>query len=211
MFKYILGLFKNLFNPAVSILSRIDNLSRVDAKAKVYGFTQIYNSAIGKYSYIGRNTSVVYAEIGRFCSIAGDTIIGLGNHTLNYLSTSPLFTEHHNATSYSWTKNDIVKYPFRKVKVGNDVWIGSRVMIMGGVTIGNGAVIGAGAVVTRDVPPYAIVGGVPAKVLKYRFPEEIREKLLEIEWWNLPDEKLKEIIDSFQHQVTLEAIQKLKY
>ena len=85
--------------------------------------------------------------------------------------------------------------------IGNDVWIGTNVLIKSGVTVGTGAVVGAGAVVTKDVPPYAVVCGVPAKVIKYRFPEEVCAKLLASEWWNMSDEDLKAAAHSFQRRV----------
>ena len=136
-------------------------------------------------------------------------MIGMGHHTLDNLSTSPLFTEKHNATGHSWTeKHDV--YPFKKIVVGHDVWIGSGVMVVGGVTIGNGAVIAAGAVVTKDVPPYAVVGGVPAKIIKYRFSESIIEKLEEIQWWDLPEDILKNNISLFQKEdFTVSELEKL--
>ena len=91
--------------------------------------------------------------------------------------------------------------------LGNDVWVGSHVLINGGVTVGHGAVIGAGAVVVKDVPPYAIVGGVPAKIIRFRFSPEVIEKLLELQWWNLPDETLKEHIALFQQEnITVEDL-----
>ena len=86
------------------------------------------------------------------------------------------------------------------VYVGNDVWIGSHVLINGGVTIGNGAVIGAGAVVVKNVPPYAVMGGVPAKVIRYRFSEDMIAKLEEIHWWNMSEDFLKSKIDVFQNE-----------
>ena len=87
---------------------------------------------------------------------------------------------------------------YKEIYIGNDVWVGTRVLIMGGVTIGNGAVVAAGAVVTKDVPPYAIVGGVPARVIKYRFPEDVIQKLEASKWWTLDDDTLKQNIHLFQ-------------
>lgn len=197
MLKYILGFFLNLFNPAVSLFAKIDNKSRISHKAKVYGHVQVTSSSMGDYSYIGRNSRIIHADIGKFCSIASETKIGMGTHTLDKISTSPIFTEAKNGTKHSWVKTSAVN-PFKRVKVGNDVWIGVRTMVMGGVTIGDGAVIGAGSIVTKDVPPYAVVVGVPAKVIRYRFSQEQIEKLLSRPWWNLPIEQLKERIELFQ-------------
>ena len=137
--------------------------------------------------------------IGKFCSIAcgAKFLFNSANHTLSSISTYPfpLFFEEwglekKNVTD-SWdNKGDIV--------VGNDVWIGYEAVILAGVTVGDGAVIGARAVVTKDVPPYTIVGGVPAKTIRKRFSEEQVEKLLSIRWWDWPREKIAENIKAIQ-------------
>lgn len=208
MLKYILGFLLNLFNRGVSIFVQIDHLSKVSRKATIYSKTKIYNSTVGDYSYIGRNSSAVCADIGKFCSIAGSVSIGMGIHTMQYVSTSPIFTEKRNATTYTWHHGKS-EYPYKRVIVGNDVWIGARAMIMGGVKIGDGAVVGAGAVVTKDVPPYAVVGGVPARVIRYRFPENIIAELEKIKWWNFPEKVLRENLELFQHEPNDECILKL--
>lgn len=167
------------------------------------------NSTIGDYSYVGRNSRVVHADVGKFCSISGAVRLGMGTHTLDKLSTSPIFTERHNSTKHQWTDVQ-TDNPFKRVTVGNDVWIGTGVMVMGGVTIGDGAVIGAGAIVTKDVPPYAVVAGVPAKVIRYRFTDEEIQTLEEVKWWNQTDEELRNNISLFQESVDKELIMKLK-
>ena len=197
MLKYLLGMLKHLFNRAVSFGALVDNLSQIDKKSKIHRKSKVFNSSIGAYSYLGGSSALVYASVGKFCSIGPNSSIGLGHHTLNFLSTSSIFTEKKNGTGCSWTDKQNL-YPYKKVIVGNDVWIGSRVLVVGGVNIGNGAVLAAGSVVTKDVPPYAVVGGVPARVIKYRFPQEVIDKLEEIQWWNLSEEKLKCCIELFQ-------------
>lgn len=209
MLKYILGLLKNLFNPAVSLFTTIDNRSHINRKAKVYSCVHIDNSTLGAYSYVSRHSRIVHADVGKFCSIAGETKVGMSTHTLDKLSTSPLFTEQKNATKHSWAKNSVLN-PYERVKVGNDVWIGVRAIILGGKTIGNGAVVAAGAIVTKDVPPYAVVAGVPAKVVRYRFPKEMIERLEALQWWELPDEVLKKNIALFQsNEIDIDALEQI--
>lgn len=123
---------------------------------------------IGKYSYVSRNCLIQNAIIGNYCSISHEVIIGLGNHPMDLLSTSPLFYHKKNSLNISIIDEDYDFIEYKRIVIGNDVWIGARAIIMDGVKIGDGVVIGAGTVVTKDVPPYAIVVGVPAKIIKYR-------------------------------------------
>lgn len=178
----------------------VDGRSEISPKARIYRNAHIINSTIGRYSYVGIGSWICETDMGAFCSIASNVNIGLGNHTMSLLSTSPIFTEKHNATGYSWISESVAP-PFRRVKIGNDVWIGYGAMILGGVNIGDGACIGAGAVVTKDVPPFAIVGGCPAKIIKYRFSPSTIERILDERWWDRPDEELKSSIPDFQKTI----------
>ena len=199
LFLYLSSKIKSIFLKNIAFSSRVE-YSNVSSKARVWGQCKLFHSSLGDYSYVGKHSSLVYAEVGKYCSIASGTMIGMGTHTLNKLSTSSIFTETHNGTGQKWVSKTTVE-PFRKVKVGNDVWIGTRAMVMGGVTIGDGAVVGAGAVVTKDVPPFAIVGGVPARIIRYRFPEEVINEVLKHGWWDQTDAFLKEHLQLFQKDI----------
>lgn len=205
---YVMGKVYSLFSRSVSFFSQVE-FSDISKNAKIWSNCKVFHSSVGDYSYVGRHCRLIYAHVGRFCSIAGDySQIGMATHSLDYLSSSPIFTSPLNATGHKWT--DISSSEeYKEVTIGNDVWIGSRVMIMGGVTIGNGAVIGAGAIVTKDVPAYAIVGGVPAKILKYRFPEEVIQRLESLEWWNFDTGVLKSNINLFQSPLEKDNMEKL--
>ncbi|MDP4208357.1 MAG: CatB-related O-acetyltransferase [Bacteroidota bacterium] len=139
------------------------------------------NVQMESYSYINNNTDISNASIGKFCSIASEVIIGLGKHPTNFVSTHPAFYST-DKLFITFSDRDYYK-EYEKVSIANDVWIGTRVIISGGISIGNGAIIGAGALVTKDVPPYAIVGGVPAKIIRYRFDEDTISKLETSKWW----------------------------
>lgn len=156
----------------------------------------INNSSIGKYSYCNKNVLIQNAEIGNYCSIASDVIIGLGNHPLHLFSTATLFYKAKNTLRIQLRDNDYDFDEYKKIFIEHDVWIGARAIIMDGVKIGTGSVIAAGSVVTKDVPPYAIVAGVPAKVIKYRFNTDKISYLIKSRWWtNEP----REVFDSFKN------------
>ena len=208
---YFNGFIKNLFNPRISIFSLVSINNVIDPKSCIYRFCKVKGSKIGAYSYIGNGTTLENAEIGKYCSISDNCRIGMGSHTLNLLSTCPLFTEAVNGTQYKWVENDVNAAENKRVIIGNDVWIGYQSIILGGIKIGDGAVVGAGAVVVKDVPPYSVVGGVPAKVLKYRFSDEIIKELLSIKWWDLPEQLIISNIKLFQQSpIHVENLKKLK-
>lgn len=163
---------------------------------------EIHSGKVGRYLFVNAGT-VIYGgvQIGRFCSIARSCQIGCAEHPLHYLSTSffRISKDIFPKDSVSQAAELLEFAPLEKQKtsinntIGNDVWIGAGAFVLFGVNIGDGAVIGAGAVVTKDVPPYAIVAGSPARVVKMRFDEETVEALLELKWWDLPIEKIVQL------------------
>lgn len=157
--------------------------SMVSDKAKLYPVYQVYKSEIGDYTYVARNSCISLTKIGRFCSIGPNFMCGWGIHPLNGISTAPMFysTMKQNGMTLSSDDKVVERKP---ISIGNDVFIGANVTVLDGVTIGDGAAIGAGAVVSKDIPPYAIAVGCPIKIIRYRFDEVMREKLLSTEWWN---------------------------
>lgn len=147
---------------------------------------------VDDYSYISRNSYINNTDIGKFCSIGPNFCCGLGIHPTNGISTSPMFYSTAMQNGFSLTTEDKI-IESKKIIIGNDVFIGANVTVLDGVTIGNGAVIGAGAVVTKDIPPYAIAVGVPARIVKYRFENDQIEQLQKIGWWNLEKDTLRDV------------------
>lgn len=149
---------------------------------------------IGNYSYTNPDLICQSSKttIGSFCSIGPRVVLGHGKHPISYLSTSPYFYfEDLDFMDFSSVPKHQEFWDIEPIHIGNDVWIGDGVFVKNGVTIGDGAIVGARAVVTKDVPPYSIVVGTPAKVIKYRFSQEVIEELLELKWWDLDVEILR--------------------
>jgi virginiamycin A acetyltransferase len=142
---------------------------------------------VGDYSYINRAAILFSGSIGKFCSIAHFAQIGAERHPVRHLSTSPFMYSDRSITGQPSGFVEIADPPV----IGHDVWIGSAAVVMQGVTIGHGAIVAAGAVITRDVEPYQIVGGVPAKPMGTRFDAATVRRLLDWRWWELPDDELR--------------------
>ncbi|MBE6538717.1 MAG: CatB-related O-acetyltransferase [Ruminococcaceae bacterium] len=187
LLRMILHYPARLFNGISPRATVID--SKVDKKAVIEHHANVRYSSVGRYTYVSARSSVIFAEVGSFCSIAAGVGIGGGAHDLTAVSTSPVFNKGRNI--FGKNLGNIEFSPYKTIKIGNDVWIGNRALILQGITIGDGAVVGAGSVVTKDVEPYTIVAGNPARVIRRRFDDETIERLLKLEWWNMPDEELK--------------------
>lgn len=153
--------------------------------------TSVVESRMGDYSYVVNDSQIIYTTIGKLCSIAAMTRINPGNHPM-HRATQAHFT--YRASAYFAGETDEAAFfDWRRahpVTIGHDVWIGHGAIILPGRSVGNGAVIAAGAIVTRDVAPYTIVAGNPARPVRRRFPEEIADRLEALALWDWPHEKL---------------------
>lgn len=163
--------------------------------SKICAGTQLVNVSMGKYSDIGYDCTIINTKIGAFCSFGSNINIGGASHTITWVSTSPVFNENldHLKKKFSHHK---FKYLTQTV-IGNDIWIGDRAMIKAGVIIGDGAIIGMNSVVTKDIPPYEIWAGNPAKMIKKRFEDKYIQALLKIKWWEKDDKTIKIMAESF--------------
>lgn len=160
----------------------------------------VSRSYMGFGSYVGNNCNIVSTQIGKYSCIGPYVRTTSGVHPTDYVSMHPAFYSLRGQAGFTYVKKQLFDERMDReyhTIIGNDVWIGDSALLMEGVHIGNGAVVAAGAIVTKDVPPYAIVAGVPAKVIKYRFDENIRTELNRVEWWNKDEEWIKKHTEDF--------------
>lgn len=177
--------------------------------------TVVSDSQIGRYTYLGKNNKLDRVSIGKFCSIGSNIKILDSTHpTREFVSTSPVFYSTLRQCGTTFVTRDKFEEHLSggesKLIIGNDVWIGDDVTFMAGITIGDGAIIGTGALVTKNVPPFAICGGVPAKVIRCRFAQEQIDFLQAIKWWDKDEQWVSthadsfDSIDRFMREVSLE-------
>lgn len=165
--------------------------STLHKTSKVASKSHLVRVSLGKYSYIGSECTVLNTDLGNFCSVADNTIIGGASHPIDWISTSPVFHEGKNILNKNFSTH---KYnPSKKTKIGNDVWIGNNCLIKSGLEIADGAVIGMGSIVTKDVGPYEIWAGNPAKKIRSRFDKNTISKLEKIKWWDFTDNEISEV------------------
>ena len=173
------------------------------SKCKFGFYNTIYDNVIlnevtlGDFTYVANNTKISKTKIGKFCSIGPDCKIGLGKHpTTRFVSTHPVFFSTLKQTQITFVDKNYYE-EFDNITIGNDVWIGANVIIIDGVHLGDGVIVAAGSVVTKSFPPYAIIGGVPAKIIRFRFEKTEINKLIEIKWWDMDIEYLKRNFKKF--------------
>jgi acetyltransferase-like isoleucine patch superfamily enzyme len=174
----------------------VDNRSLLGGFNVLFEGSKVVESTIGRHTYLQERSLIFHSDVGNFCSIAIGVSVGLPQHSTNMVSSHPAFYLKSTPLVRTFSSSDLPETSPR-TQIGHDVWIGQNACIMAGVHVGSGAVIGAGAVVTKEVPAYAIVGGVPAKLIRYRFDESVRAALLESRWWDRSDLWLQEHVADF--------------
>jgi acetyltransferase-like isoleucine patch superfamily enzyme len=167
-----------------------DSSSELGDYSVLFRNVRLTGSSLGAYSYVQENSALYRTEVGPFCSIAAGVTIGLMNHPISMVSTSPVFYDNTQPLPRFFSSQDMHPQKPPKTVIEADVWIGEGAKIMAGVRVGVGSVIGAGAVVTRDIPPYTVAAGIPCRPIKDRFPESVRSRMLDTRWWELGDKVL---------------------
>ena len=189
---------------------RISPSTRFGHQCRISGRVYVLNSTVGDYSYLEDGCRLLAADLGKFCAVAPKAQIGLADHPIgDYVTGHPAFYQHEPRLGYDFVE-ETRHQDTRRTTLGSDVWVGASACIKDGVTIEHGAIVGAASVVTRNVPPYAIVAGAPARVIRYRFDEATIEWLLALSWWDRSEawlrahaklmcdiEALKGIIDEY--------------
>lgn len=164
--------------------------SQLEGNNVIYDRCQLAKVSLGAYSYVSTDADISNLSIGKFCSVGPNLKCGYGLHPTNYVSTSPVFFSTRKQCGATFADRDLFTEQ-QSTTVGHDVWVGANVYLKDGINVGHGAVLAAGAVVTKDVPPYVIVGGVPAKTIRPRFSESVIAELLDLEWWHWSESELR--------------------
>lgn len=159
---------------------------------RLAGPLHLSDSVVGDYSYVEPNCRISSCDIGKFCAIAPHCIVGPLSHPADRVSTHPAFYLRAERFAYRFVDESADPSADQRTHIGNDVWLGAQVFVKRGVRIGDGAIVGAGAVVTRDVPDYGIVAGVPARLIRSRFDEKTAQRLRATRWWDLDEQALRE-------------------
>jgi chloramphenicol O-acetyltransferase type B len=175
--------------------------SRVHPTSKLESGSQMYDSSMDRHSFCGYDCSLLHCDVGAFTSIANRVTIGGVAHPMAFVSTSPAFLSHKDSIKAKFAHHDFL--PQERTTIGSDVWIGEGAYIKAGVTLGHGAVVGMGSVVTKDVRPYEVVAGNPAKHIRTRFDEPVVAALLRMAWWDLPDDELRRLAVHFDDPVVM--------
>lgn len=204
LFKNLIGIPVRLFNK-VSIFAIIQN-SKISKESAVSSGVKFYRSSLNKYSYIGRKSFIIDTEIGKFCSIAPGCNIGGTSHPIEWVSSSSVFHKWDNILKKNFSRHEYEI--FKRTKIENDVWIATNVIIKAGVIIENGAVIGAGSVITKNIGPYEVWAGNPARLIKKRFSDEKIIELEKLKWWDLPEKEIKKLASNFNDVDKVLAIAK---
>jgi len=178
--------------------AEVTSSSILEDNVVIFNNTSIINSKVSASTYIQKNSVISNTQIGKYCSIASNVCVGSAEHPTHFISTSPIFYDNEQPLPEFFIDRQLNDQTNHTTIIGNDVWVGQGVIIKSGVNIGTGAIIGAGAVVVKDVAPYSIVVGVPAKHIKWRFDDVIRSKLLKSKWWELPSSLLSTYQNEFE-------------
>lgn len=194
MFEYIFSKILKKSRGKALLDSLVPSTSKVESGSTLVGTT------FGDYSFCGYDCTFIKCDVGRFCSIASKVVVGGARHPMEYVSTSPVFLSHKESIRTKFSKHEYHWEP--RTVIGHDVWIGEGAYVKGGVTIGVGAVIGMGSVVTKDVPPYAIYAGNPARLIRYRFSDQIVAGLLKSQWWQYSESELGAVAPDFNDPET---------
>lgn len=151
---------------------------------KIYHFVKLTEVALGDFTYIASGAKITKTTIGKFCAIGPNVFCGLGKHpSRNFITIHPAFYSVSKQAQQTFVKTSLFE-EYGPIEIGNDVWIGANAIILDGIKIGNGAIVAAGSIVTKDIPSYAIVGGNPAKIIRFRFNEEEKFFLEQSKWWD---------------------------